>query len=102
MGRVETNIKTLVETARLAGLRMDFDGELLRIHGPRKHTAIAKELLNRKAEVIEYLATPAVDENIEMHDSALFAPPVVEVTFYDGSRIQIPQQSTPEGWVPQF
>jgi len=41
-------------------------------------------------------------ENIEAHHSALFNAPVVEVTFYDGRRIRIPQQSTPDGWMPQF
>ena len=45
---------------------------------------------------------PAVDpENIEMHDSALFDV-VVEVDFYDGRRIRIPQTSTPEGWECPF
>jgi hypothetical protein len=51
------------------------------------------------------LAAPAVeplsDENIEMHDSALFDV-VVEVDFYDGRRIWIPQTSTPPGWASPF
>jgi len=42
------------------------------------------------------------DENPEMHDSALFDPPIVEVTFYDGRRIRIPQYSPAEGWMPPF
>jgi len=41
------------------------------------------------------------DENPEMHDSALFDV-VVEVDFYDGRRIQIPQESTPPGWEAPF
>lgn len=41
------------------------------------------------------------DANIGMHDSALFDVNV-EVTFYDGRRIQIPQQSTPPGWTAPF
>jgi hypothetical protein len=47
---------------------------------------------------------PAVDErdeNTEMRDSALFDV-VVEVNFYDGRRIRIPQQSTPADWVSPF
>jgi tubulysin polyketide synthase-like protein len=50
-----------------------------------------------KAELLDLLA----DENIEMHDSALFDV-VVEVDFYDGTRLRIPQQSTPEGWEAPF
>jgi hypothetical protein len=41
-------------------------------------------------------------ENIEAHDSTLFEAPIVEATFYDGRRIRIPQQSTPDGWMTQF
>jgi hypothetical protein len=36
-----------------------------------------------------------------MHGSALFDV-VVEVDFYDGRRIRIPQQSTPAGWTSPF
>jgi hypothetical protein len=53
-----------------------------------------------KAELLALLGY--ADENIEMHDSALFDPPIVEVDFYDGRRIWIPQTSTPEGWQPPF
>src|SRR5262249_37387983 len=42
-----------------------------------------------------------VSENIEMHDSALFDV-IVEVDFYDGRRIRIPQRSTPAGWASPF
>jgi hypothetical protein len=53
----------------------------------------------------EPLAVPAAesltDENIEMHDSALFDV-VVEVDFYDGRRIRIPQTSTPASWESPF
>jgi hypothetical protein len=41
-------------------------------------------------------------ENVEMHDSALFDSLIVEVGFYDGRRIRIPQQSTPADWVSPF
>jgi hypothetical protein len=41
------------------------------------------------------------DENQELHDSALFDV-VVEVDFYDGRRLRIPQQSTPPGWSSPF
>jgi hypothetical protein len=126
----------LLNQARAAGLRLAWDGELLRIKGARKNTALAKELLDRKREVIAALTAdgePALlvttdriracrqryypvpeqssvpdagclsqaDENIEMHGSALFDV-VVEVDFYDGRRIRIPQQSTPAGWTSPF
>jgi hypothetical protein len=41
------------------------------------------------------------EENIEVHDSALFDV-VVEVDFHDGRQIRIPQQSTPAGWSAPF
>src|SRR5262249_584796 len=41
-------------------------------------------------------------ENIAMHDSALVDTPIVEVTLYDGRRLRIPQQSTPERWTAPF
>jgi len=44
---------------------------------------------------------PADEENIEMRDSALFNV-VVEVDFYDGRRIRIPQQSTSPRWSSPF
>jgi hypothetical protein len=47
-------------------------------------------------------AEPLIDENIEMHDSALFDPPIVEIDFFDGRRIRIPQQSTPADWSAPF
>jgi hypothetical protein len=40
-------------------------------------------------------------ENVERHDSALFDV-AVEVDFYDGRRLRIPQMSTPERWVCPF
>ena len=55
-------------------------------------------LRTRKAELLDLLA----DENKELHDSALFAPSIVEVNFYDGRRIRIPQLSTPPGWTSPF
>jgi hypothetical protein len=69
--------------------------------------AFIAELLTKPAPIplAEPLAAPAVewlsDENIEMHDSALFDV-VVEVDFYDGRRIRIPQTSTPAGWESPF
>jgi hypothetical protein len=49
MDRLST-IGNLVTEARSVGLRIHFDGELLRIRGARKATAIAKALLDHKAE----------------------------------------------------
>src|SRR5262245_53743086 len=49
-------------------------------------------------------APPGADvcaENIEMHDSALFDD-LVEIDFYDGRRLRIPQCSTPAGWEAVF
>jgi hypothetical protein len=64
-------------------------------------------LLTKPAPIplAEPLAAPAVesltDENIETHDSALFDVGI-EVDFYDGRRIRIPQTSTPAGWESPF
>lgn len=63
-------IEDLLSNAAEAGLRFRVDGQLLRISGARKNTAIAKELLDRKTEVLAYLA-PDADENPETHDSQL-------------------------------
>jgi hypothetical protein len=69
--------------------------------------AFITELLAKPAPIplAEPLAAPAVesptDENIEMHDSALFDV-VVEVDLYDGRHIRIPQTSTPAGWESPF
>jgi hypothetical protein len=52
-----------------------------------------------KAELLALL--DQAYENIEMHDSALFDV-IVEVAFYDGRRIRIPQTSTPAGWESPF
>jgi hypothetical protein len=54
---------------------------------------------DHKAELLALLGQ--ADENIEIHDSALFDV-VVEVGFYDGRRTRIPQQSTPAGWAAPF
>jgi len=69
--------------------------------------AFITELLTKPAPIplAEPLAAPVVqplsDENVEMHDSALFDV-VVRVDFYDGRRIRIPQTSTPAGWASPF
>jgi hypothetical protein len=69
--------------------------------------AFIAELLAKPTPIplAELLDAPAVDpltnENIEMHDSALFDV-VVDVDFYDGRRIRIPQTSTPAGWESPF
>jgi tubulysin polyketide synthase-like protein len=54
-------------------------------------------LREHKAALLDLLT----DGNIRMHDSALFDV-IVEVDFYEGRRIRIPQQSTPVGWTAQF
>jgi len=114
----------LLNQARAAGLRLAWDGELLRIKGARKNTALAKELLDRKREVVaaltaddepallvttdriracrqRYYPAPEADENIEMHNSALFDV-VVEVDFYDGRKLRIPQEIWPPDWTAPF
>jgi hypothetical protein len=69
--------------------------------------AFIAELLTKPAPIplAEPLAAPAAEplteENIEMHDSALFDV-VVEVGFYDGRRIRIPQTSAPASWESPF
>lgn len=72
-------------------LQNTFIAELLTKPAPMP---FAKPLAARAIE-------PLTDENIEMHDSALFDV-VVEVDFYDGGRIRIPQTSTPTGWESPF
>jgi tubulysin polyketide synthase-like protein len=58
----------------------------------------------RKAELLDLLA----GENPETHNTTLFdvitplSDVVVEVTYYTGERLRIPQQSTPQGWEPPF
>ena len=46
---------TLLQRARLAGLRLLADGDRLVIRGPRSQARLAKELLARKADVLEAL-----------------------------------------------
>jgi hypothetical protein len=54
------------------------------------------------ARMLKKAAEPEpADENEEMHDSALFDV-VVIVNYYNGTRLHIPQQSTPEGWICPF
>ncbi len=82
------------------GVILAADGDRLDVDGP--DDLLTDELLaalkKRKVALLDLLA----DENIEMHDCALFDPPVVEIDFYDGRRLRIPQQSTPPGWTPPF
>lgn len=68
-----------------AGVLTDEDRQAIRDH---------------KAELLALLRSGA-DENIEMHDSALFDV-IVEIDFYDGRRIRIPQEVWPAGWVVPF
>jgi len=81
------------------GVFLAADGDRLDVDGP--DSVLTDELLaalrTRKAELLDLLAP----ENEETHDSALFDV-VVEVDFYDGCRIRIPQQSTPAGWESPF
>src|SRR5262245_42786235 len=101
MGRLNA-IENLITSARVAGLRLQVDGDLLRIKGNREAADIARELLERKAEVFEYLTTGA-DENPEVHDSALFDVVIIFHGFPDGpAPLRIPQQSTPPGWTAPF
>jgi TubC N-terminal docking domain len=82
------------------GVILAANGDRLDIDAPDSELTddLLATLRARKAELLDLLA----DENEETHDSALFAPPIVEVTFYTGERIRIPQQSTPPGWSPPF
>jgi hypothetical protein len=49
---------TLLDRARAAGLSFTADGDRLIIRGPRSAETVARELLARKPEVLELLATP--------------------------------------------
>jgi hypothetical protein len=81
------------------GVILSANGDRLEVDGP--DPALTDELLEtlraRKAELLDLLA----DENIEIHDSALFDV-VVEMTFYDGRRIRIPQEVWPPDWRVPF
>jgi hypothetical protein len=50
-----TDIRGLLNQAKKAGLRLQVEGTLLRIKGAVKNTELAKELLDRKKDVIKIL-----------------------------------------------
>lgn len=91
--------QTLFRDLVTQGVILSIDGDRLDVEGP--DAILTDDLLAtlraRKAELLDLL----VDENVEMHVSALFDV-VVDLDFYDGRRLRIPQQSTPPGWTPQF
>ena len=58
-------VMILVERARVAGMDVCLDGGRLVVRGPRVGEAIAKELLDRKAEAVEILKAEA--ENNALH-----------------------------------
>lgn len=86
--------QALLRDLAAQGVILSTDGDHLDVDAP--DAVLTDDLLAtlraRKAELLDLLA----GENIEMHDSALFDV-VVDVDFYDGHRIRIPQQSTPAG-----
>lgn len=59
----------LLEEARTAGLSVGVDGERLVVRGARVHEELARQLLERKAEVLGALARDeerAIDERMEV------------------------------------
>lgn len=93
------NAQALLHDLTAQGVILSVDGVQLDVDAP--DSVLTDDLLEtlraHKADLLDLLA----DENPEMHDSALFDV-VVEVNFYDGRRIRIPQQSTPPGWTPDM
>jgi hypothetical protein len=53
------DIAALIQEATQAGLRLIPEGERLRIRGPKKADAIARRLLDHRAEVLAALCPPA-------------------------------------------
>ncbi len=49
-------VSALLAEAEAAGLAVRADGDKLAVKGPRRHEALAKELLARKPEVVAYLS----------------------------------------------
>ena len=91
--------QVLLHDLTAQGVILSADGDRLDIDAPDSELTddLLATLRARKAELLDLLA----DENQELHDSALFDV-VVEVDFYDGRRLRIPQQSTPPGWSSPF
>jgi len=87
---------------RARDITLALNGDNLRVDAPMG--ALTDEdrqaIRDHKAELLAWLRSGA-DENPEMHNSALFDV-LIEVDFYDGRRIRIPQQSTPAGWESSF
>ena len=81
------------------GVVLSAAGDRLDIDAPDSELTddLLATLKARKAELLDLLA----DENPETHDSALLDV-IVEVNFYTGERIRIPQTSTPPGWSSPF
>jgi TubC N-terminal docking domain len=93
------NAQALLHDLTGRGVILLASGDRLDLDGP--DDVLTDDLLAmlraRKAELLDLLA----DENQELHDSALFDV-VAIVNYYDGTRLRIPQQSTPEGWICPF
>jgi hypothetical protein len=81
------------------GVILSADGDRLDIDAPDSELTddLLITLRARKAELLDLLA----DENQELHDSAVFDV-IVEVDFYTGERLRIPQTATPPGWTSPF
>src|SRR5262245_17308221 len=89
-------------------ITLALNGDNLRVDAPVG--ALTDEdrqaIRNHKTELLALLGY--ADENTETHNTTLFdvitplSDLVVEVTYYTGERLRIPQQSTPQGWEPPF
>lgn len=92
---------TIFDDLRARDIILALNGDNLRVDAPVGVLTDEdrQAIRNHKTELLALLGY--ADENIEMHDSALFDV-IVEVDFYYGRRIRIPQQSTQEGWEAPF
>jgi hypothetical protein len=91
------NAQALLHDLTGRGVVLSADGDRLDIDAPDSvlTDALLATLRARKAELLDLL----VDENEEVHDSALFD---VVIDFYDGTRLRIPQEVWPEDWTAPF
>jgi tubulysin polyketide synthase-like protein len=91
--------QSLLRDLTAQGVILSADGNQLDVDAP--DAVLTDELLAmlraRKAELLDLLA----EENPEMHDSALFDV-IVEVDFYTGERLRIPQEVWPPDWTAPF
>jgi hypothetical protein len=89
------------------GVRIWTEADRIKLDAPNGvlTDGIKAQLAAHKAELLAILGSQsaAAEENVEMHDSALFNLVIMFHGFADGPvPLRIPQESTPEGWTAPF